>query len=73
MAVYWVEHVLRHGDTRHLQSVSKDMPFYQYYLLDVWFFIASVVFVGISVPLIFMAWLLKKLIARLRKIKIKTN
>jgi glucuronosyltransferase len=37
VAAYWVEHVLRHGGPKHPQS--KDMPFYQVYLLDFWLFL----------------------------------
>ncbi|XP_032791501.2 LOW QUALITY PROTEIN: UDP-glycosyltransferase UGT5 [Daphnia magna] len=38
IGVYWVEHVLRHGG-KHLHSVSKNLPFYQHHLLDVWLFL----------------------------------
>jgi len=37
MAAYWIEHVLRHGGTKHLQSRANELPFYQLYLLDIWF------------------------------------
>lgn len=48
IAVYWVEHVLRHGETHHLRQRNiHGMPFYQLYLLDVWFVIAS--FFGLSI------------------------
>ena len=39
VAAYWIEHVLRHGGTKHLQLSGKDMPFYQRYLLDVFAFL----------------------------------
>jgi glucuronosyltransferase len=45
VAVYWIEHVLRHGGTKHLQSRAKDMPFYQLYLLDVWLFLNSILLI----------------------------
>lgn len=45
VAVYWIEHVLRHGGTKHLQSRAKDMPFYQLYLLDVWLFLGVIIFI----------------------------
>lgn len=45
VAVYWIEYVLRHGGTKHLQSRAKDMPFYQLYLLDVWLFLFFVIFI----------------------------
>ncbi|KAF5287657.1 hypothetical protein FQR65_LT12185 [Abscondita terminalis] len=34
-AIWWTEYVLRHNGTEHLRSPVLDMPFYQYYLLDV--------------------------------------
>ncbi|CAH0548076.1 unnamed protein product [Brassicogethes aeneus] len=49
-AVWWVEYVLRHNGAPHLRSGFVDMPFYQYYLLDVMgffllcFFLIMVVF-----------------------------
>ncbi len=54
VAVYWVEHVLRHGGTKHLQLSSRNMPLYQYFLIDVWLFLAAIVaiFAFISIILI---------------------
>lgn len=44
VGVYWVEHVLRLNGTAHLQSLAaKEMPFYQFYLIDVWAFIFCLV------------------------------
>lgn len=37
VAAYWIEYVLPHGGTQHLQLASKNMPFYQRHLLDVGF------------------------------------
>lgn len=34
-AVYWTEYVLRHNGAYHLQSPSRNMTWWQYYLLDV--------------------------------------
>ncbi|KAG8257585.1 UDP-glycosyltransferase UGT5-like [Homalodisca vitripennis] len=34
-AVYWIEYVLRHRDTRHLRPASAKLPWYQLWLLDV--------------------------------------
>ena len=34
VAVYWVEYVLRHGGTKHLQLASKNLPFYKLYFVD---------------------------------------
>lgn len=44
-AVYWVEYVIRHKGAHHLRSPAVDLPWYQYYLLDVIAFIVSILFV----------------------------
>ncbi|KAF5287655.1 hypothetical protein FQR65_LT12183 [Abscondita terminalis] len=50
-AVWWTEYVLRHNGTEHLRSPVLDMPFYQYYLLDVacCFLLAFIVIIFIVV------------------------
>jgi glucuronosyltransferase len=40
-AVFWTEYVLQHGGAS-LRSVSADLPWYQYFLLDV----IAVLFIG---------------------------
>ncbi|KZS19435.1 putative UDP-glucuronosyltransferase [Daphnia magna] len=42
VAAYWIEYVIRHGDTKHLQLASKNMPFYQRHLIDVAFCLGSI-------------------------------
>ncbi|KAK4872337.1 hypothetical protein RN001_014366 [Aquatica leii] len=34
-AVWWIEYVIRHKGAKHLRSRDLDIPWYQYYLLDV--------------------------------------
>ncbi|KYB27842.1 hypothetical protein TcasGA2_TC032756 [Tribolium castaneum] len=34
-AVYWVEYVIKYKGAPHLRSVGADLPWYQYYLIDV--------------------------------------
>jgi glucuronosyltransferase len=46
-AVFWTEYVLRHGG-EHLRSVSADLPWYQYFLIDV----IAVLFVGATLVFI---------------------
>lgn len=41
-AVWWTEYVLRHNGARHLRSAAVDMPWYQYFLLDVIAFLLAV-------------------------------
>lgn len=38
-AVYWVEYVVRHKGAPFMKTAAVDMPFYQYYLLDVMLFL----------------------------------
>ena len=45
----WIEYVLRHGGARHLKPQVFNIPWYQYYLLDVMAFLVAVV------TLVFMA------------------
>ncbi|XP_072384379.1 uncharacterized protein [Diabrotica undecimpunctata] len=44
-AIYWVEYVIRHKGAPHMKTAAVDMPFYQYYLLDV-FFMLFLIFFG---------------------------
>lgn len=43
-AVYWIEHVARHGGA-HLKPASADIPLYKYLLLDVLAFLGAIGFV----------------------------
>ncbi|XP_068688914.1 UDP-glucuronosyltransferase 2C1-like [Montipora foliosa] len=42
-AADWIEYVLRHGGARHLRAQVFNIPWYQYYLLDVMAFLVTVV------------------------------
>ncbi|XP_066268018.1 UDP-glucuronosyltransferase 2C1-like isoform X1 [Branchiostoma lanceolatum] len=41
-AVWWIEHVIKHGGLSHLRARAVDLPWYQYYLLDVAAFLLAV-------------------------------
>ena len=48
----WIEYVLRHGGARHLRAQVFNIPWYQYYLLDVMvFLVAMVIFVVMVIRL----------------------
>ncbi|KAJ8948059.1 hypothetical protein NQ314_008485 [Rhamnusium bicolor] len=34
-AVWWTEYVIRNKGAKHLRNPAADLPFYQYYLIDV--------------------------------------
>ena len=39
----WIEYVLRHGGARHLRPQVFNIPWYQYYLLDVMAFLVTII------------------------------
>ncbi|KAK9891159.1 hypothetical protein WA026_013476 [Henosepilachna vigintioctopunctata] len=43
-AVFWVEHVIRHKGGFHLKNYGIRLPWYQYYMVDVIFFLTSIIF-----------------------------
>ena len=72
MAIYWIEYVIRHGGTKHLQLAGKDMPFYQRYLVDVAFFLVLIVVIFHIVAYKLASFLLRCCCKGKMK-KIKTN
>ncbi|CAH1984651.1 unnamed protein product [Acanthoscelides obtectus] len=48
-AVYWVEYVIRHNGAKHLRMWYVEMPWYQYYLLDVIFAVFAVICLALYV------------------------
>ena len=39
----WIEYVLRHGGASHLRAQVFNIPWYQYYLLDVMVFLVAMI------------------------------
>ena len=50
---WWIEHVLKHGG-QHLRSHTLDMPWYEYWMVDIFIFVA---FVFITIAVIFIIFL----------------
>ncbi|RZF43054.1 hypothetical protein LSTR_LSTR001232 [Laodelphax striatellus] len=48
-AAYWIEYVLRHKGAPHLRSEGRNLPYYQYLLLDVFAFVAAVLLAIIAI------------------------
>ena len=69
----WIEYVLRHGGARHLRPQVLDIPWYQYYLLNVVAFIVSIATMVIMAIRLAcrcrVCGKLKRLIAELRRTK----
>ncbi|KAF5302523.1 hypothetical protein FQR65_LT00895 [Abscondita terminalis] len=59
-AVWWTEYVIRHNGTRHLRSPLLDIPFYQYYLLDV-----IAVFVLVILCITYFIFLISRLLIKI--------
>ena len=43
-AVWWLEYLLRHPEPGHMRSPALELNFFQYYLMDVFVFLGSIVF-----------------------------
>ena len=61
VAVYWIEHVLRHGGTKHLQNRAKHLPFYQRHLLDVLLLLSAVLAVSLFLNYKMLRWVMRKI------------
>lgn len=59
-AAYWIEHVIRHNGTKHLQLLSKHMPFYQRHLLDVTHFLIVISTVFLVLTIAALRWTIFK-------------
>ena len=69
-AVYWIEHVLKHGG-HHLRSPALDMPWYQYLLLDILLFLLSVIFCTTLAVSLSLYFLYKKVLSKGDDAKVK--
>lgn len=47
-AVWWTEYVIRNKGAKHLRNPAADIPFYQYYLIDVISFLVSMAALAIA-------------------------
>lgn len=60
-AVYWTEYVVRQNGAPFMKTAAVDMPFYQYYLLDVLLFIFSILFLVVYILFFIIKFILSKL------------
>ena len=74
-AVWWTEHVLRHGGARHLRAPAANMSWAQYLDIELILTISSVLSIVVTVLLlsIYLVW--KKVFAKLfcSSAKVKRN
>ncbi|XP_017771594.1 PREDICTED: UDP-glucuronosyltransferase 2A3-like [Nicrophorus vespilloides] len=45
-AVFWVEHVIKHGGAKHMKSMATELKWYQYMLLDVFAFLGAILLIA---------------------------
>ncbi|XP_045762876.1 UDP-glycosyltransferase UGT5-like [Maniola jurtina] len=70
-AVWWTEHVLRHGGAKHLRAAGANITWVQYLELELVAIVVLVLF-SIIVVLVFVLYYLRKLMLPAFKTKIKT-
>ncbi|XP_057663227.1 uncharacterized protein LOC130898167 [Diorhabda carinulata] len=70
-AVYWTEYVVRHKGASFMKSAAVDMPFYQYYLLDVLTFLACISTITICLIIYICKLILRKVGYSLNRMKAK--
>ncbi|XP_049767203.1 UDP-glycosyltransferase UGT5-like [Schistocerca cancellata] len=58
-AVYWTEYVLRHKGAYHMRSGALDLTWYQYFLLDVIFFLLVCILSALLVMTITIKYVVK--------------
>ncbi|XP_073961140.1 UDP-glucosyltransferase 2-like [Choristoneura fumiferana] len=71
-AVWWTEHVLRHGGARHLRAPAANMPWTQYYELDLVLLVLSVTLAVIVLSLV-VVYSIVNLIKRYLRVNVKVK
>ncbi|XP_028153804.1 UDP-glucosyltransferase 2 [Diabrotica virgifera virgifera] len=70
-AVYWIEYIVKHNGANHLKVNYLNMPWYQYYLVDVFVVVFSVIFLVLFVIKKTVCFMLRKLCKKSDKMKVK--
>ena len=73
IAVYWIEYVIRHEGTKHLQLATKDLPFYKLYLIDVVLFMIALFFIMLFVTIRIIRFALRRCFSPKEEHKPKRN
>ncbi|CAH0547837.1 unnamed protein product [Brassicogethes aeneus] len=71
--IWWIEYVLRHKGAKNLRNHVVDMPFYQYYLLDVLGVILSIFLITFFLICLFIKCLCKMYFIKKRNLKNKSD
>lgn len=69
-AIFWIEYVIRHNGAPELRTVGADLPWYQYFLVDVISIIVASV-IAVFVVLYYLAKWLTHTLLNVLKHKIK--
>lgn len=70
-AAYWVEYVIRHRGAPHLRYPGADLGFWQYNSVDVVLFLIAIVYISLKVFMIFVKFVLAKIVKAEKKLKKK--
>lgn len=68
-AVWWTEYVLRHNGAKHLRSAAVDMPWYQYFLLDVIAFLLAVALIAFYLTYLIVRTFVRLIFGKSKKTK----
>ncbi|CAG7833891.1 unnamed protein product [Allacma fusca] len=64
-ALFWTEYVMRHGGAVHLRSAARKLNTIQYHSIDVYAFIATVLIAVVTVLVILLKFIFKKIASKL--------
>jgi len=71
-AAYWIEHIIKFGSD-HLQSVGKDLNFFQYFMFDALALCLVIVMLLLASLKKLVSWIWKKLHELIRQSKVKRS
>lgn len=71
-AIYWIEYVARHRGARHLRSAGADLPWYEYFLVDVILIYSAITAMVIYILYLIIVYLYRSLLGQ-KPDKLKRN
>ncbi|XP_072946231.1 UDP-glucosyltransferase 2-like [Epargyreus clarus] len=72
-AIWWIEHVLRHGGAKHLRAPAVNMSWAEYYELDLVIIVISILIAALLSSLLFFNFLWFRVSKILKMVKNKTT
>lgn len=72
-AIYWIEYVIKYNGAPHLRTVGADLPWYQYFLIDVAAILLSILVLVLTIVYYLINYTLKLLFRHKTSIKAKNE